>query len=400
MLLSQTRRGEVIDLCRRLVSIPSPSGEEEEAVRFVRDTMEALGYDEVVMDRLGNVWGCIRGSRPGRRILFDSHMDTVGVADQARWTRDPYCAEISSGRIYGRGSSDMKGAAAAMIMAAAYLAEDHGREFSGEIYVSCTVHEECFEGVAAREVSRAVKPDWVIIGEASNLNINRGQRGRAEIQVETFGTSAHSSSPEVGHNAVYDMFTLARELRGIQPADHAFLGSGIMELTDIISHPHPGASVVPEHCTVTYDRRLLPGETEESVLAGVNGAMDRVKEGVANLNARARCREDSARCWTGEILSAKRFFPAWVTDEDHELVGLARKALSGIGLCPEVSRYSFCTNGSHYAGEAGIPTIGFGPSPETLAHVVDEYIEVEQLVLACAGYYGIMEAASRGLSFG
>lgn len=392
MPLSRARKDGVVELCRDLVRIPSPSGDEERIVGFLGDRMRALGYDEVSTDELGNLRGVIRGKRRGKRVLFDSHVDTVGVSDPAEWTRDPYGAEVASGRIHGRGSSDMKGAAAAMIMAAAHLAEDRGRDFSGEIHVSCTVHEECFEGVAARTVSRAVRPDWVIVGEASDLNINRGQRGRAEIQLETFGESAHSSNPEVGHNAVYDMVLLIDRLMQMPISEHGFLGRGIMELTDIISHPHPGASVVPSRCTATYDRRLLPGETEESVLADVKLMIDGAREESPRLRATATCREGSALCWTGQVISARRFFPAWLTAEDHELVQLVGTALARTGLRPDVSRYSFCTNASHYAGELGIPTVGFGPSPERLAHTVDEYIDIDQLLLACVGYRSIMEA--------
>ena len=98
------------------------------------------------------------------------------------------------------------------------------------------------------------------------------------------------------------------------------------------------------------------------------------------------------RCYTGALISDERFFPGWLFDDQEEFIQLPYKELLSIGLPTELSHYSFCTNGSHFAGEAAIPTIGFGPSPESLAHIDDEYIEIDQLVKATAGYAAIMKA--------
>ena len=106
-------------------------------------------------------------------------------------------------------------------------------------------HEECFEGVAARSVSELVKPDYVVIGEASLCNLKIGQRGRAEIVVETFGVPAHSANPEKGINAVYAMCRVVEAIHGLHSPEDPTLGKGILELTDIKSEPYPGASVVP-----------------------------------------------------------------------------------------------------------------------------------------------------------
>ncbi|QTF10824.1 M20/M25/M40 family metallo-hydrolase [Brenneria izadpanahii] len=95
-------------------------------------------------------------------------------------------------------------------------------------------------------------------------------------------------------------------------------------------------------------------------------------------------------CYTGNAIDGKRFFPGWITERRHPLVETALAALTQDGRQPKVATYSFCTNGSHYAGEAGIATIGFGPWRENLAHVIDEYIEIEQLTRAADGYYAII----------
>ncbi|MCR4397810.1 MAG: YgeY family selenium metabolism-linked hydrolase [Firmicutes bacterium] len=390
MVLNAARREQVVALCKEMVRRPSLSGHEEEMAALMRHTMTALGYDEVDTDRYGNVVGVVRGAPGGKRLLFEGHMDHVEVSSPERWTKDPFGGVLEDGRIYGRGSSDMKGSIAAMLLAAAYVREDCRDRMTGEILVAGSVHEECFEGVASREIGEQYRPDYVVIGEASQLNLKRGQRGRAEVVIETVGRPAHSSNPEAGLNAVKKMVKLlsAVEERFV-PSRHPVLGKGILELTDIISSPYPGASVVPERCRVTFDRRLLVGESEEDVLGELRAIVSEVQARDPDLEAVVAYAVGEDRCYTGNPIKAKRFMPAWLLDEDHEFVQEALAGLRAVGLDPQVTHYSFCTDGSYYAGVAGIPTIGFGPSREDLAHVVDEYIEVDQLVKACEGFYGI-----------
>lgn len=382
-MLNEKRKEIIIEICQELIRAGSSSGDEKEAVKTAKKFMEEFTFDEIIIDEYGSLIGRIKGSSSGKKILLDGHLDTVAV-DQTRWSHNPFQAEIKNDKIYGRGSSDMKGALTAMLAAAVFFAEDN--EFKGDIYLSFTVFEELFEGVAARKISDYVEPDYVIIGEASSLKIMRGQRGRAEIVVETEGISSHSSSPEVGHNAVYDMVELIEEIKKLEIKEDQFLGKGLMELTDIISFPYPGASVIPSKCRATYDRRLLAGENKKEILEPVKRIIKKLE-----LKAEVFLAEAEAECWTGNIIKAEKFFPAWILDVEHPLLKKAVKGLTEAGIEAEVSHYSFCTNGSHYAGEKKIPTIGFGPSDEKLAHIDDEYIELEQLYKAAAGYYFIIK---------
>lgn len=375
----------LVAFCQEAVRIPSCSGQEEAVARFMQGKMLEYGFDEASIMPYGSVLGCIRGKRPGITVLLDGHIDHVDVTDPEQWSHDPFGGEIADGKIYGRGTSDMKGSVTAMISAAAQFARDTRRDFAGTIYVACGVHEECFEGVASREISKLAKPDFVIIGEATSGTLKIGQRGRAEIVVETEGVSCHSSNPHKGVNAVYHMMALIREIQSIVPSEHPVLGKGILELTDIISSPYPGASVVPALCRATFDRRTLAGEDEAALLAPIEAAIAHVWETIPGLRARAYIARGSESAWTGERISAKRYFPAWLLDEAHPYVQKAAAGLREAGMDVRISHFAFCTNGSHYCGELGIPTIGYGPSLESLAHVRDEYIEIKEL---CGAYYG------------
>ncbi len=391
-MLNKNREDEVIALCRKLVQARSYSGEEDLAAEELSLYFKEKDFDDVTVDTYGNIIGRIKGKYPGKKIVFDGHMDTVPVGNEADWSYPPFGAEIHDGRIYGRGTSDMKGAVAAMACAAANFAEDNDREFAGEIYVAGVVHEECFEGIAARSISAAVKPDYVIIGEASGLNLKIGQRGRAEIKIETFGVPAHSANPEKGINAVYKMSKVIDAVRTLEPTSHPVLGKGILELTDIKSSPYPGASVVPEYCAATYDRRLLVGETKISVLKPIEELLDRLSLEDPELKVKVSYAVGKEKCYTGDFIEGERFFPGWLFDREEDFIISVYKELTDMGFKPLITQYNFCTNGSHYAGEAGIRTLGMGPSQENLAHTINEYIEIEQLTRVTENYYGIMKA--------
>ncbi|GAA0679579.1 MULTISPECIES: YgeY family selenium metabolism-linked hydrolase [Clostridium] len=390
--MERSREEQVIELCQKLINEKSYSGHEDGVVRVLSERMKVMGFDEVTVDKYGNLIGCIRGNRPGKKILFDGHMDTVPVTEENEWMYPPFAAEIHDGKIYGRGTTDMKGSLSAMICAASDFANDRNKDFSGEIYVAGVVHEECFEGVAAREISKAVNPDYVVIGEASTLNLKIGQRGRAEIVIETIGKPCHSANPEKGINAVYKMAKVIEAIRTLKPTHHPVLGDGILELTDIKSAPYPGASVVPEYCRATYDRRLLVGETKESVLAPINELLKKLMSEDPELKVKAYYAVGKEECHTGNVIEGERFFPGWLFDKDEEFVQAVYEKLKEKGFSPEITQYNFCTNGSHYAGEAGIKTIGLGPSRENLAHTLNEYIEIDQLTKVTECYYGVIEA--------
>ncbi|MDX1688264.1 MAG: YgeY family selenium metabolism-linked hydrolase [Candidatus Promineifilaceae bacterium] len=373
---------KLLSFTQSLVRVESLSGQEKAAADLAAEQMRALGFDEVHVDENGSLVGFIAGDQPGPTLLLDGHCDTVGVAPGAAWRYEPYGATVADGRLYGRGTSDMKGALAAMITAAA--AADRSR-LHGRVAVSATVLEEVMEGGALAAVVDFVQPDFVVIGEATGLNLARGGRGRAEIHLETRGKPAHSSTPHLGVNAVHRMLPAVQAIEQMPLPSDPLLGEAIVVLTDIISDPYPGRSVIPSRCRVTYDRRVLPGETEESVLEGLNA--------LSELNdVEAIIAQGEHETYTGATLRGPKFFPAWKLPAEHELVQGALAGLRQTGLDPALGAYRFCTNAAHSAGRAQIPTVGFGPSAEGQAHVVDEYVELEQLFAAARGYRGIIEA--------
>jgi putative selenium metabolism hydrolase len=390
-MLTREQKDEVIELCRRLIQIKSYSGGEGELAGALAAYFAAHGF-EVLTDAYGNVIGHLKGKRPGKRLLFDGHIDTVPVGDASAWTYDPFGGVLAHDRIYGRGASDMKGAVAAMICGSVNFAQARHGDFAGDIFISCVVHEECFEGVAAQSVAELVGPDVVVIGEASELHVKIGQRGRAEIVLEVFGKPAHSANPEKGVNAVYKACGVIERIRRLVPPEHPVLGRGILELTDIKSAPYPGASVVPAYCRATYDRRLLVGETPESVLAPLKALLSDMTAEDDTLKAAVGYAVGEETCYTGNTIRGERFFPGWLFEAGAPFITGVVNELRAMHFDPAITQYNFCTNGSYYAGRAGIPTLGLGPSAENLAHTVDEYIEIQQLTGAAECYFAVMKS--------
>jgi acetylornithine deacetylase/succinyl-diaminopimelate desuccinylase-like protein len=283
----------------------------------------------------------------------------------------------------------MRAALMTMTCAAVALIPEKA-QLQGNIVVAGVVCEETFEGIAFGKILDRLEPDLVILGEATELNLCIGQRGRAEIRIITQGKSAHSANPAQGVNAVTQMMRLCQRLEHLNLPVDALLGPAILELTDIHSEPYPGKSVVPERCLATFDRRTLPGESAASVLQPLQEIIAQLHDENSIFQAKARIVAAQERCYTGQTLSGTRFFPAWKAATDALYVRNALRALEKTGLPAQCSHYSFCTDGSQSAGVRGIPTIGFGPSRETLAHVADEYIELEQIERAYQGYIALL----------
>lgn len=378
----------LIQTCQDLLQIPSYTGQEQEIAELLVEKMLALGFDSAWVDGVGNVIGEIRGNNPGPNLLFDGHIDTIPVSGSETWIKDPFEGLLEDGRIFGRGAVGMKGALAAMICGLAPLMQ-HKDRFSGSVFVSGTVGKEQFEGLAFRQVIKVIKPHYVIVGEASDLNICHGQRGRAQIIVMTTGKAVHSAAPLAGKNAGYMMMELVEEIMQQAKFLRHSSDQGNLELVNIASAPSPGSSTVPHKCWATFDRYMVQDETEEELLKPIYKAIGILQQKDATFVAEVGIAQTGLECYTGQYLSGKRFFPGWLLSPEHELVNGAQKALREAGLTSELSTYNISTNASYCAGVAKLPTIGFGPGREQDMHIADENVEVSQLTAAAAGYQAI-----------
>ncbi len=384
MTLTADRKQQVVEIARDLVRAKSLAGQESAAAQVVVNAMRALNYDDVRVDALGNVIGVLAPAAPAPNagsILFDSHIDTVEAA--GRWTKDPFGGEVSDDKLWGRGAADMKGALAASLCGAAYAKAD-GR-LRSTVFISASVNEEQIEGLALADVLMTYRPARVVICESTNLKLNIGGRGRAEVFLTVEGVPAHASTPHLGVNALKQAARLILAVNEWQPPRDPLLGAGIFEPTEIISSPYPSVSVLPDRCRIRCDRRLLVGESERDVLDPLNQIIDRLRAQDPTFRARAEIDTETITTYTGAQRTGLKFQPAWKMDPDSDFIRAARAALGD----PEIGYYAFCTNAARSAGLMGIPTIGFGPGREEHAHIADEFCALEQLWGAAQGYYAL-----------
>jgi putative selenium metabolism hydrolase len=366
-----------------LVRIPSLSTQEEAVAKRLADEMRHVGFEDVWTDRIGNVIGHI-GPGSGPKLVLNGHMDTVDVGGPTQWPTPPYEGVIRDGILYGRGACDMKGGLAAMVYAVRAL-KDADLPLAGDLYVVGIVQEEPCEGLAMRVLveEEGIRPDYVVLGEPSNLQVRVGHRGRLEMRVDVWGKAAHASAPSLGNNAIHNAARLIFGIELLAPrlATDDFLGQGTIAVTEIDSHA-ASRNAVPDCCTFYIDRRLTLGETERKAMAEIQNIVN-----TEEVTAEVTVTEYEATSYTGYECQARNVFPAWVMPEDHPLVqATVRSVRETLGQRPRLGRWSFSTDGTYTAGVANIPTVGLGPGEERYAHTRDEQIRLNDVVDAARVY--------------
>ncbi len=369
---------EAAEFLREIIAIPSMSGEEENVARRIAREMMQRDFDEVNIDAFGSVIGRM-GAGP-RTILYDAHIDTVGVGDPDAWDHDPFQGKQEDGWIWGRGASDNKGGLASILFGAALAKHDLPEDVT--LYVVGSAMEEDCDGIAFKtllgkgEDDEGLKPDVVLLSECTGLKVYRGHRGRMEIHVSLRGESCHASAPERGVNAIYGM---SRVVAGIEElngklTDDPFLGKGSVSVTKIVGDG-PSLNAVPDRCEIFLDRRLTAGETKASALAEIEAVVS-----ACGIEAEVSVLVHKAEGWTGKAVEMEKYYPTWTLEEGHPAfqAGLVAADLA-LGRKAEGGRWTFSTNGVYTAGLEGIPSLGFGPGKEEYTHSTADRISEEDL---------------------
>lgn len=383
--LAESYKPEMSRFLRDMIAIPSESCGEREVVLRIKEEMEKVGFDKVVIDPMGNVLGYI--GHGAHVIAMDAHIDTVGIGDRNLWNVDPYEGAEEDDVILGRGGSDQEGGMASMVYAGKIiktlnLLDDY------TLIVTGTVQEEDCDGLCWQYIVQelGIKPEFVVITEPTSLNIYRGHRGRMEIKVTTHGISCHGSAPERGDNAIFKMAPILNELKELNNRlmDNPFLGKGTLTVSEIF-FSSPSRCAVADGCTVSIDRRLTDGETWEYAVQQIKD-LPSVKEAKAEVEMYTYERPS----YTGLVYPTDCYFPTWVLPEDHiacqTLVSSYRDLFNRE---PLVDKWTFSTNAVSIMGRYGIPCIGFGPGHEDQAHAPNEKTWKSELV-KCAAMYAMI----------
>jgi acetylornithine deacetylase len=359
---------EIVEMLRQLVAIDSinpdlvPGGVGEEKIaRFIAGWFERAGlevvWDEPVPGR-PNVIGIARGTGGGRSLLLNAHMDTVGVVGMEQ-PHDPY---IQDNRLYGRGAYDMKGGLAA-IMAAGAAAKNRG--LHGDVMVTAVADEE-YASIGTSSIVKHWYADAAIVTEPTELNICVAHKGFVWLDIETEGVAAHGSRPDLGVDAIVKM---GKVLVGLEELDrslrsapsHRLLGSGSIHASLIEGGQE--LSSYPKHCSLSVERRTVPGETLQKVESEIPGIFKRIAASDPNFKATVK---------TGLVRD-----PFEISLDEPIVQVLQRKATAILGHEPAVIGQTGWMD-SALLSAAGIPTAVFGPGGEG-AHAVVEWSNLEHV---------------------
>lgn len=365
----------IIQLASEVIKIPSVTGEEKQVMEYVKGLLEDMGATVEVhgSEERPIIYGCLN-PKAETQLVFNGHLDVVPIALPEAWTKDPWNPVVENGKLYGRGATDMKASCAVMI----HLLEIVKKL---DLPISVGVHLVPDEEAGAAQGSKILvdkivagevrRPDYVIIGEQSNLQVRVAERGMFGFKVKFYGKAAHTAaSRTTGVNAI------AKASKGVLALEHH-----VDKFHEWIGHPMQSVNIisagtvsnqVPAECTITVDRRLIIGETADDVVAEVTADLDKAGEGDPD--------------WRWEIIADKdeegnwKYTPANFTPPDSELGKAFMKAVpKGLEKEPELYvTWAGSTDGRLYR-QAGMQTIGFGPIGK-YAHGADEFVYVDSLI--------------------
>lgn len=380
----EAQREPIIAFLREICAIPSMENQIRACGERIEAEMQALGFDETFWDKMGNIVGKIGNG--DKILLYDSHIDTVGIGDPDEWDWDPFQGKIENGILYARGACDEKGSTPGMVYGLA-LARDLGLLDGFTAYYFGNM-EEWNDGQAPQAFveTEGVKPDFVVIGEPTKMQIYRGHKGRVEFKIVAKGKSAHAASNYLGDNAIYKLLPIIERLSHIEPelGNHEFLGRGRITVTDM-EVKTPSINAVPDEATIFVDRRITFGEEPAAELR----RLEAIIGSRTDISAEILVYDDPS--YTGFVLPLEKVYPAWAYEEDEPIVRAGLTTAEVLYGPVDTGKWDFSTNGIYWAGKAGIPSIGFAPGNEIHAHTVLDQVPLED-VLRSTEWYALFPA--------
>jgi acetylornithine deacetylase len=361
---------ETIKLLRELIAIDSVNPSlaaggkgEKDIAEAIAQEMRVAGMDVEISEAAAgrpNVVGVIEGRNAGRSLMFCGHTDTVGVEGM----KAPFDPVVRDGKVYGRGSQDMKGGIAAMIDAARKIALSGGLE-TGRLIVAAVADEE-YASLGAEALVKNWTADAAVVTEPTDLNIAVGHKGFSWVQIITEGRAAHGSRPKEGRDAILRMGrvlarleNLNRELLSKPP--HSVLGTGSLHASLIEGGRE--MSTYPDFCKLQLERRTISGEAMEIALSECLEIIDVLKK------------EDSEFAAAAEFMFGR---PPYETPAEHPLPQMLETAVECTGHKTKRDGMSFWTDAA-ILGQAGIPSVIFGPGGAGL-HSIEEYVIADEVI--------------------
>lgn len=361
------RRNELITLTKDLIKFKSISGKEDDISEYMQDFFKSIDFYVRSIDK--NVITCEKKENKNAKLILNGHMDVVPAG--SFWDYPPFDPQITDGKIYGRGSCDMKGGLASMMTAIKVL-HDLGIDMGSDIVFTATVEEEIGGLNGTGRIIDYLNGDMCVIAEPTDLNICIGHKGSNIYEITVKGKSAHGSMPHLGKNAIYYASRMIVALEDFKfDIEDSLLGKPTINVGKITGGTE--VNVVPDRCIFEVDRRTIPEEDGESVFYELNRIIDREKVDGVGINVKKVI----------EMLPVK-------VSEDEKVVKLLKKSTKEVfGYEKPTTSIDGCTDARFFI-DRKIPTVIFGPGKKDCAHVSNEFINIEDLIDASSSFASLI----------
>lgn len=378
-LLDIIQRERAVEFLQSLIQINSvnPKGNElavaEKIATYTKDAGLQTEIKALTHER-ANILVHLEGKNPKRPpLIFSGHLDTVPVGDN-QWDFNPFSGEIVDGKVFGRGSCDMKGGVAALIEAMIMLKGLDDKPDASIIFAGTAGEEvDCMGAKALIKDGSINNAGAIIIAEPSSGEVFCVHKGALWIEIKLLGKTAHGSMPSQGINAITHMNDLLSKLREYESSHlrkHRLLGGLTLNIGTITGGVK--TNVVPDSCTVTIDIRTIPEVKHEEVINDINHILEGLSKEIDNFNAELNIKNDLPAL--GNLENDE--FVQLALDVNHDLFGVAREERGA----------NYYTDGSVFGSSLNVPIIIYGPGDENLAHQPNEYVEIEQFLKSIAYY--------------
>lgn len=373
----------MIKFAQELVSTPSASLEEGRVAERVEREMRAGGYDKVCRDDAGNVIGVLFGRKGSDTILLNCHLDTVTPRDAGSWKTPPWSGRVANDRLYGVGAADCKGGLAAQVYAGLLLKRAM-LPLRGNLVVAATVAEENGHSAGLRALMEQtlpelnLKPMFAVLGEPTNLGLYYGHNGWFELEIKVEANDQPTTANAA--TMIYDQFVAASSLHE---------GTDRPE-TVSVSKPCFAEMGDGARATIHVARRLASADDVDEVLGQVKQTAVLAAKSIGSVSVDVAIREETKQFYSGATTVVRHVTHAWETDPFNPMLVRARDALlaGGSEAAPgkwKLGRLGMATGGGLLVNDFKVPTIGYGPGSEELAHASDEYVEVSNITKAAYG---------------
>jgi acetylornithine deacetylase/succinyl-diaminopimelate desuccinylase family protein len=366
-------RPDIVECLRGLVKIPSITGDEAAIAAHIKSLLQEMKFDVEVLEAVPgrpNLIATWDSGRPGRTLLLNDHLDMVPPGPLENWTHAPYAADIAEGRVYGRGTIDTKSGVTTMLMATRALVNT-GLPINGKLVLAFSCDEEVAGDLGIKYLQKLgrLKADLALVTEPTTMKLELGTKGRLDLIFETHGVATHGARPWLGHNAIEDMMLVIASLQeyaeSLASRTHPKLGRASLNVGKI--EGGTVGNMVPSHCRIEVDRRVLPNEDVDSVMAEIQAILD----GLCSNHPKLQVTMKKRIFWSG-----------YVVEEEAPVVQIFRRAFASVVGAPTELGYKDAGTDAPYIFLSGTPVVMFSPGNGHRAMNADENVDIADLVLA------------------